>query len=129
MREFKFRAWNTFERKWEFGYEYPNLGGFSLTGEIVLMGELNSVSLDTLLHCVIFMQYTGLKDINGKEIYEDDVLEINNKKGVVIFESGCYFLLYDKVSPMDYLFDLKNINKTIIGNIHENPEILKIHAS
>lgn len=54
-REIKFRAYNTKLKKWKFGYDNPNLGGFSLIGEVVLMGQLNTVHLESLLNDIILM--------------------------------------------------------------------------
>jgi hypothetical protein len=56
----KFRAYNTKEKQWMFGYEYPNLGGFSLLGETVLMGELNSIPLKVLYEDLVFMQFINI---------------------------------------------------------------------
>jgi hypothetical protein len=46
MREIKFRAWD--DKKWLLGYELPNLGGFSLFGEVVMLDEWSHI-LDTFL--------------------------------------------------------------------------------
>lgn len=70
-RELKFRAWDSHEGKWLFGYELPNLGGFSLIGEVVLFGELSKYPLDYYQH-IIITQFIGIKDKFGKDIYEGD---------------------------------------------------------
>jgi len=71
------------------------------------------------------MQFTGLTDKNGKEIFEGDVAECypDYEKGKVIFHSGCFWfeLLHDE-DDQEYLYDLK---LEVVGNIHENPELLK----
>ena len=78
---------------------------------------------------VIIMQFTGLHDKNGKEIYEGDILDFGNKNYVpVVFDNGC-FNVFDE--PLGWDFDSEEIPvKTnfnyceIVGNIYENPELL-----
>jgi uncharacterized phage protein (TIGR01671 family) len=77
---------------------------------------------------VPLMQYTGLKDKNGKEIYEGDILLSNsNVAGVVGFESGSFVWKNDPLG-----WDLEGEKAEIclpdrwgqvVGNIYENPEL------
>ena len=72
-------------------------------------------------------QYTGLKDKNGKEIYEGDIVTLNGEWeeiehgdcSIVTFENGCFRVGngYENEAG-NYLSDWR-----IIGNIHENPEL------
>ena len=78
------------------------------------------------------IQYTGLHDKNGKEIYEGDIMNWPGKRNkgisekayrhVVVFKNGCfgYYL------GLDFQNDLSELAKKyeIIGNIYENPELL-----
>jgi uncharacterized phage protein (TIGR01671 family) len=95
---------------------------------------------------LIFMQYTGLKDKNGKEIYEDDIVAIENPLcqiqkarviGSVFFYDASFGVKitrvekwekYDVESPIgNILWFLNLINNKeyeVIGNIYENPEML-----
>jgi len=75
----------------------------------------------------IFMQYTGLKDKNGKEIYEGDLLEADwPNPSKVEFVNGKYMKSFfdyanDRFVPEIIVTD----QDEVIGNIYENPELLK----
>ena len=75
----------------------------------------------------ILMQYTGLKDKKGKDIYEGDILTSAFSKRIVIFnENTCSFMLKD-IELRNELFSLTNEkckNLEIIGNIYENKELI-----
>ena len=130
MRQIKFRVWDKAEKKWLFGYEYPNLGGFSLFGEVTLMGELSTISLDKMAKDeYAVMQHTGLKDKNGKEIYEGDILKLIYYGGgtdhleVRYNENNARFLLFNKDDPDGWGWDYRG-DVEVIGNIHENSDLL-----
>lgn len=90
------------------------------------------------------MQYTGLKDSNGKEIYEGDILEItitsrsdgSQRKPynlVVVYKNGAFVYQYIqggwKESNLYSHIDnfAGNVTFEVIGNRYENPELLKEH--
>ncbi|RZK79784.1 MAG: hypothetical protein EOO85_02720 [Pedobacter sp.] len=81
--------------------------------------------VDTLFSNYELMQFTGLKDKNGKEIYEGDILLHKGAKGVVVFNSELsMFMVSFKLLVSTYSFDSIHGSVEVIGNIHENPELL-----
>ncbi|EBD1505171.1 hypothetical protein LMU08_002367 [Listeria monocytogenes] len=73
---------------------------------------------------VVLMQYTGLKDKNGKKIFEGDVGwdEHNECYGVVKFEEGKFLYVWENI--VEDLWEVAD-GIDICGNIHENPELLE----
>ena len=115
MREIKFRAWNVLENKmipWE--EMWSILGVTSITTY-----EHQHDSIGKTKPLYIPMQYTGLKDKNGKEIYEGDILYGNeDENDTVVYEENKFIL-----QPLgdDSIFWEKS---EVIGNIYENKELL-----
>lgn len=132
QRPIKFRAWDKNEGKmWWFDLLWGNTlthgSGWIGMVESPTEGKYvegtakdNRVQVDPMDK--IIMQYTGLKEKNGKEIYEGDIFRItryppeNNK---VEFYEGCYHL---EPHGLD-LFEWYEQGE-VIGNIYENPELL-----
>lgn len=72
-------------------------------------------------------QYTGLKDTNGKEIYEGDVLQSVNKHTWLVSwnDNHACFMVTNLVDKHVVSEVIDNDNSLVIGNIYENPELLK----
>ena len=138
MREIKFRAWVPKMKKMFYSVGFCSRGVEVYWYDPKMEEEtvLGDRQENSLLQHVIPMQYTGLKDKNGKEIYEGDVVVvellhypgggkeklIGEYASAIIFQDGC-FVFYDGYEyhvPCQPCFRTK-----IIGNIHENPDLLK----
>jgi len=74
----------------------------------------------------LIMQYTGLKDKNGKDIYEGDILNHNyeNYKGKVWFSDGCFFTGCEGFGSQT-INELDTEWVEVIGNIYENPGLIE----
>lgn len=118
MREIKFRAWDKINKDM-FNVESINFQERKVYRDIVSYREFNDIEL---------MQYTGLKDEYGDEIYEGDIVTLHNSKYKVIFNSKeARFVLKDPFFEMDIPFTNNNNKRMeIVGNIYENPELLKV---
>ena len=122
MKDIKFRAWDSGSKvmaQWEFceNHAVKNDIGFRFIAE-------NGFTYPWEHPDLVKMQYTGLKDKNGKEIYEGDVLQAeytttlkvavwSEKRGAFIGQNGFNELLCNDL----HLYK-------VIGNIHDNPELL-----
>lgn len=129
MREIKFRGWNNKNKKWIYGYYFVNRGEHFISPDEVV-NPLVSYN-DFVVDKDSVGQYTGLKDKNGVEIY----------KGDIIASDGCLHVVrYDEDNARFAAFNLsmstdlegcgltkewiEECGKVVIGNVHDNPELL-----
>lgn len=144
MRELKFRVWDEINKKM---YSAKNVATFDFESNCAWIKEGWKGGRWVYFSKSKRLQYTGLKDKNGREIYENDVIywEINNGVGIESYTAvvrwservgegwkDCYKWLveyrenylrgdYDELStPAAY-----NDALEVIGNIYENPELLE----
>lgn len=133
-RKIKFRAWNEDDKEM---YDDVFLSQRIPKGQ---KGFLKGLGLNEHINDASksfeLMQYTGLKDVNGTEIYEGDIVEyegFDEKEGswrdkwVVQFvnELSAYYLMPIKGNTKpDLLHEIGNDVLEVIGNIYENKELL-----
>lgn len=109
--EIKFRAWN----------KNLNRSGGMIWNVAVLNGKyFDPYEMETQEYPI--MQYTGLKDLKGVEIYKGDIVEFARGRHQVSFLDGS-FVLYDR-NQWHIPFYTIHGGIEVIGNIYENPELI-----
>ena len=123
MREIIFRGKRMDNGEWVYGHIYSQVDLPDTIEEewywyIKPIGSESWVSYRVDPYTV--GQYTGLMDKHGKRIFEGDILSFRaGRTYVVRFEDGA-FILEDSAIPIPFA-----IKSEIIGNVHDNPELLK----
>ena len=123
MREMKLRAWDKYAKKMIFDFTVSQHNKFSGWSNCVYCGlKVGSGGSDDY----ILMQFTGLKDKIGKEIYEGDILNGDFPDLVFWDNDRGQWMLRNSENPDDTLWEIiRDNNPEIIGNIHENPDLKK----
>ena len=124
MREIKFRAWVK-EKKAIFEVILIDYVTKKVTYLLERVRHLLSIR-DAKFNDVELMQYTGLKDKNEKEIYEGDIFHIGSKKILYVVEWIDCGLKGRQIKNKSWIgLDYWKDDIEVIGNIYENPEVIK----
>lgn len=114
MREIKFRAWDKEEKRW---YDFES-------GDLDYEGNNPTIAFFNLTDNLVVMQFIGLKDKKGKEIFEGDKVYVPwNGFGIVKFSYGKFIIKGKdgKTTDLSTHWDTCEV----LGNIYENPELLE----
>ena len=160
MREIKFRAWDRNKTrmmfvaaiKWDGSTCLPDkvVGAYQLWEDEVYIDGLQinpcDVGLEEMpIGQVDLMQFTGLHDNTGQEIYEGDIVSVSGEEPLlcesfstdynwtfsgVVEMNSCMWLISDPsdknwLSLAQIITDGDDVEMAVIGNIHENPELLE----
>jgi hypothetical protein len=130
MRELRFRAFDKVAKQMS--------PPFGLFGEFTLMGAVHDWQREArkdaggyydslkMLDDLELMQFTGLKDFRGVDIFDGDVLSRDEfDSWIVVWDDGA-FNIYNSQRPSDLYRLHKNslIDRSVIGNIHQSPSLL-----
>lgn len=114
MREIKFRAWDRVNNKFLSEEDIMIDANGQLLHNEACMRKNDDYEL---------MQYTGLTDKNGNEIYEGDILKTREGVGTVYYEAPSFSV----TNEYQQVFSACHHDFEIIGNIHENLELLEVN--
>lgn len=127
-REIKFRAWDVESNEMTLPNDILEVL-VSMKNEVYAMVKGRNETLGGInRNNTILMQYTGLKDKNGTEIYEGDIVSdsINGGLGEVFFDEGCFLIDWeDEFTTITLHQNIREFGVEVAGNIHENPELLE----
>jgi len=126
MREIKFRGYGKDKKQWIYGslLDEKSVGIVAIQDDDCHVWEVDPESVG---------QFTGLLDSNGKEIYEGDILrfappwrweEDERRVGVVVYKCYGFRIEYSDTSEAVFNLAANKAPYTVIGNIHDNPELL-----
>ena len=129
MREIEFRGKRKDNGEWIYGSLIISNDNYYITEGYCEIGtfDLNFIKYEVIPETI--GQYAGLKDKNGKKIFEGDIVDVTRpcvwERGIVIFKNGCFFIKVKETLLPLYECEINNYKLEVINNIYDNPELLK----
>jgi uncharacterized phage protein (TIGR01671 family) len=114
MKNYKFRAWDKKNKKMTDEFDFTDFDGDYFAANDIYLSDME------------IMQYIGIEDKNGKEIYEGDIIvykDFNDEQKLKKIISLQEFFEEKGYAENEFGEDWEN-NIIVIGNIYENPELL-----
>ena len=129
MREILFRGKRTDSGEWVYG-NYCLAEKLDKSGVEYFIIEIEAEGSQYYVIPETVGQYTGLTDKNGRRIFEGDILKFTGADGRdvylnVVFEDGAFLMEEDGVINSDLMPSYDCLGVEVIGNIYDNPELLK----
>lgn len=129
-RQIKFRAWDKTYKRMNYKVQVGNTDhadpNYTCNSIWVDSGDFKTIGwMDADDKCIDLMQFTGLKDKFGKEIYEGDiVIHLDSADTcVVIFQKETAMFLAQEIGDETLGFGIEDVT-AVIGNIYENADLL-----
>lgn len=135
MRKILFRGKSRYTGVWVEGYFSMEVGRIPYLQWLEYDGYYHEEAVE---ECAVILdtvgEYTGLTDKNGKKIFEGDIVDVlynpryggvaKQRIGIrkVVFEDGCFMMEDDEGCHLHFIV---NEDVTVVGNIHDNPELLE----
>lgn len=121
-REIKFRAWDDYKM---IHFSLSDLHGSDI-GELRADQYCECEDLTSIVSSKTIMQFTGLHDKDGREIYEGDILDFDEREWGGRFKPEVIWM-ENIIGDWNYCGSLGDVTewRKVIGNIYENPELLK----
>lgn len=134
MRKIKFKAWDVDGQIMLYS-DFNAMGFYTKENP-----EYNAENTETVFMYhdytgekdYVLLQYSGMKDLGGNEIYEGDILHLDSHQDMQVkFKDGCFVAIStNRIQGLNWMPTALNLNVLlgykVIGNIYENPELLEV---